>query len=356
VQALSGAPANSAVYMALLRPGLPEFSVGPEGEKIPTPNYAAHPADRVLALSLSEGGHLTHGLSLNFSAKFYDFRHYGLTEQGVIDYDQMERMAREVNPRLIVVGGSAYTRDYDYARVRRIADACTPRAYVLVDMAHPAGLIAAGLLRNPLAEGADVTSFTTHKTLGGPRGAVILTNDPEIHERVRVAVFPGLQGGAHFNNIAALAWALGFAQTPEFRRYQTLIRDDAQALAAGLAKRGIRLCSGGTDNHTVLVDLRGQGFAFEGKEITGRQASECLERSGLLINRNGVPRDTRKPWITSGIRMGTSVLAARGMGPEEMGEVAGLIHQVLTHAGDPGAEEEVLTRVFALTARFPIRI
>ncbi len=356
VQALSGAPANSAVYMALLRPGLSEFSSGPDGERIPTPNHAAHPADRVLALSLSEGGHLTHGLFLNFSARFFDFRHYGLTESGFIDYDQMERMAREMDPRMIVVGASAYPREYDYARVRRIADACTPRAYVLADIAHTAGLVAAGLLDNPLAGGVDVVTFTTHKTLGGPRGAIILTNDVEIHERVRATVFPGLQGGAHYNNIAALAWILGFARTEEYRRYQALIRDDARALAAGLSKRGVRMCSGGTDNHILLVDLRGQGFTCEGKEITGRQASECLERSGLIINRNGVPRDTRKPWITSGIRMGTSVLAARGMGPAEMDVVAGLVHQVLAHAGDPQVEAEVFAQVCALTARFPIRI
>lgn len=356
VQALSGAPANSAIYMALLTPGLPEFRVGPEGEKTPVANYAANPADRVLALSLSEGGHLTHGLFLNFSAKFYDFRHYGVNEQGFVDYDQMERLAKEIRPRMILVGASAYPRDYDYARVRRICDSLEPRALLMVDMAHYAGLVGAGLLRNPLDEGADVVAFTTHKTLGGPRGAIVLTNDAAIHEKVKAAVFPGLQGGAHFNNIAAIAWILGFAETPEYRRCQTLIRDDAKALAAALMKRGIRLCSGGTDNHLILIDLRGQGFDYEGKELTGRTASECLERSGLIINRNGVPRDTRKPWVTSGIRMGTNVLAARGMGPAEMEEVADLVHRVLTHAGDVKVEDEVLARVYALTAKFPIEV
>ncbi len=358
VQPLSGAPANVAVYMALLREGLSEFRVDREGNRTPTENYEAHPADRVLALGLSDGGHLTHGLFLNFSARFFDFRHYGTTEDGWVDYDRMEEMAREMKPRLILVGASAYPRDYDYARVRRLCDSLEPRAYLMVDMAHYAGLVAAGLLRNPLAEGADVCTFTTHKTLGGPRGAVILTNDEELHGRIRTALFPGLQGGAHFNNIAAIAWILGFARTEEFRALQERIRDDAKALAEGLRKRGIRLSSGGTDTHLILIDLRGQGFTYgsKGKEMNGRQASECLERSGLIINRNAVPRDSRKPWVTSGIRMGTNVLAARGMGPEEMDQVADLIRRALDGGGDPDVEAAVRSEVLALTDRFPITI
>jgi glycine hydroxymethyltransferase len=354
VQALSGAPANSAIYMALLAPGLPEFRTGPDGERTPVPNHAANPADRVLALSLSEGGHLTHGLFLNFSAKFFDFRHYGVDANGFVDYDRIETLAKEIRPRMILLGASAYPRDYDYARVRRICDSLEPRALLMVDMAHYAGLVAAGLLRNPLDEGADVVAFTTHKTLGGPRGAIVLTNDAAIHDKVRAAIFPGLQGGAHFNNIAGIAWILGFAETAEFRTLATRIRDDARALAAALVKRGVRLCTGGTDNHLILVDLRGQGFTYEGKELTGRTASECLERSGLIINRNGVPKDTRKPWITSGIRMGTNVLAARGMEPPVMDEVAELVCRVLRGAGDPMVEDEVLARVYALTAQYPI--
>jgi glycine hydroxymethyltransferase len=310
----------------------------------------------VLALGLSEGGHLTHGLFLNFSAKFYDFRHYGLDAEGFVDYDQIEAMAREVRPRMILLGASAYPRDYDYARVRRICDSVEPRAYLMVDMAHYAGLVAAKLLADPLAGGADVVTFTTHKTLGGPRGAVILTNDDGIHDRIRTALFPGLQGGAHFNNIAAIAWQLGFARTEEFRTLMTRIRDDAAALADGLLARGVRLCSGGTDNHLILVDLREQGFTWtpNGKDLNGRQASETLERAGLIINRNAVPNDTRKPWVTSGIRMGTNVLAARGMGPAEMDAIAGFVHRILTHAGDESVEDEVRAQVLDLTAKFPL--
>lgn len=357
VQALSGAPANVAVYMALLKAGLSEFTMTKDGP-VPTENYAANPADRVLALGLAEGGHLTHGLFLNFSAKFFDFRHYGVTEAGFVDYDQMERMAKEMQPAMIMVGASAYPRDYDYDRVRRICDSLDKPALFMVDMAHYAGLVAAGLLQNPLDHGADVVNFTTHKTLGGPRGAIILTNNEEIHEKVRTAVFPGLQGGAHFNNIAGIAWILGFARTQAFKDLQKLIQDNAAALAAALSEKGIKLCSGGTDNHLILIDLRDQNFTFQptGKDLNGRQASETLECSGLIINRNGVPNDTRKPWVTSGIRMGTNVLAARGMGAKEMEEIAGLIHRVLTNAGDPAVEAEVREKVFALTAKFPLTV
>ena len=357
VQALSGAPANVAVYMALLKPGLSEFTVTKDGP-VPTENYAANPADRVLALGLAEGGHLTHGLFLNFSAKFFDFRHYGVTEEGFVDYDQMERMATEMQPRMILVGASAYPRDYDYDRVRKICDSLETPAIMMVDMAHYAGLVAAGLMKNPLDHGADIVNFTTHKTLGGPRGAIILTNDEKTHNKVRSAIFPGLQGGAHFNNIAGIAWILGFAKTPAFKDLQTLIQDNAKALSAALQENGIKLCSGGTDNHLILIDLRGQGFTFQptGKDLNGRQASECLERSGLIINRNGVPNDTRKPWVTSGIRMGTNVLAARGMGAPEMADIAAMVHRVLTNAGDEAVEAEVREKVFALTAKFPLTV
>jgi glycine hydroxymethyltransferase len=332
VQALSGAPANVAAYMALLEAGISEFTVDREGNLEPTPNYEAAPADKVIALGLSDGGHLTHGLFLNFSARFFDFRHYGVDDEGFVDYDQMEAMALEMQPRMVMVGASAYPRDYDYDRVRAICDKLDKPALLMVDMAHYAGLVAAGLMKNPLDHGADIVNFTTHKTLGGPRGAIILTNDEAIHNKVRTAVFPGLQGGAHFNNIAAIA------------------------LAAYLMEGGLRLCSGGTDNHLILADLRGQGFTFSptDKELNGRQASECLERAGLIINRNGVPRDTRKPWITSGIRMGTNILAARGMGPEEMKDVAGFILRVLQNAGDEAVEDEVRAGVLDLTSRFPL--
>jgi len=356
VQALSGAPANVAVYMALLEAGISEFTVDKEGNLNPTPNYEAAPADKVIALGLSDGGHLTHGLFLNFSARFFDFRHYGVTDEGFVDYDQMEDMAQTMQPRMILVGASAYPRDYDYDRVRAICDKLDKPAYLMVDMAHYAGLVAAGLMKNPLDHGADIVNFTTHKTLGGPRGAIILTNDEKIHKKVRTAVFPGLQGGAHFNNIAGIAWVLGFAATDEFKARMKLTQDDATALAAYLMEGGLRLCSGGTDNHLILADLRGQGFTFAptGKDLNGRQASECLERAGLVVNRNGVPRDTRKPWVTSGIRMGTNILAARGMGPEDMKDVAGFVLRVLQSAGDPAVEDAVRGEVLELTARFPL--
>lgn len=356
VQALSGAPANVAVYMALLEAGISEFLVDREGNLNPTPNYEAAPADKVLALGLSDGGHLTHGLFLNFSARFFDFRHYGVNDDGFVDYDQMEAMALEMQPRMILVGASAYPRDYDYDRVRAICDKLDKPAYLMVDMAHYAGLVAAGLMKNPLDHGADVVNFTTHKTLGGPRGAIILTNDAKIHSAVRTAVFPGLQGGAHFNNIAGIAWVLGYALTDDFKARMKLTQDDATALAAYLMEGGLRLCSGGTDNHLILSDLRGQGLTFAptGKELNGRQASECLERAGIIANRNGVPGDTRKPWITSGVRFGTNILAARGMGPEQMKDVAKFILAVLQNAGDPAVEDEVRAGVLELTGKFPL--
>jgi len=342
--------------MALLEAGISEFTVDRDGNLNPTPNYEAAPADKVIALGLSDGGHLTHGLFLNFSARFFDFRHYGVGEDGFVDYDQMEAMALDMQPRMILVGASAYPRDYDYDRVRAICDMLDKPALMMVDMAHYAGLVAAGLMKNPLDHGADVVNFTTHKTLGGPRGAIVITNDETIHKKVRTAVFPGLQGGAHFNNIAGIAWVLGYAQTEEFKARMKLTRDDATALAAHLMEGGLRLCSGGTDNHLILVDLRGQGFTFgpTGKDLNGRQASECLERAGLVVNRNGVPRDTRKPWVTSGIRMGTNILAARGMGPAEMKEIAGFILEVLGNAGDYAVEDRVRAGVLELTSRFPL--
>ena len=264
-------------------------------------------------------------------------------------------MAREMKPRMILVGASAYPRDYDYARVRKICDSLDPKPYFLVDMAHYVGLVAAGLLKNPLDDGADVITSTTHKTLGGPRGAFILTNDVTISRKVKSALFPGLQGGAHFNNIAGIAYIAGYAMTEEFRNWQKKIQENARVLAENLDNLGVRPLSGGTDTHLILVDLRGLGFKTpKGKELNGRQASEALERSGLIINRNSVPNDDKKPWVTSGIRMGTSVLAARGMGPEEMKRVASLIHRVLSNYNDTSVYDEVMEEVFSLTEKFPI--
>jgi glycine hydroxymethyltransferase len=343
--------------MSLLKSGLLEFTLDEEGNRSPTPNYQANPADRVLALNLADGGHLTHGLSLNFSGKFYDFRHYGTTADGWVDYDQMEKMAHELKPKLIVIGASAYPRDYDYARVRAICDSVEPKPYFMVDMAHYVGLVAAGLVKNPLGYGADVVTSTTHKTIAGPRGAFILTNREDIYRAVQTQIFPGLQGGAHFNNIAAIAYMFHRASTPEFKKFQKTIQDNAGVLAAELAKLGVKPSTGGTDTHLILVDLRGLGFMGPGgKELNGRQASEALESAGLIINRNAVPRDDKKPWITSGIRMGTPVVSARGMGPDEMKQIAKLIHGVLSGYGKIDVYDDILKQVFKLTDKFPITL
>jgi glycine hydroxymethyltransferase len=357
VQPLSGAPANVSVYMALLKSGLLQYTIDEEGNRTRTANYEANPADRVLALNLADGGHLTHGLSLNFSGKFYDFRHYGTDAEGWVDYNQMEKMAAELKPRLILVGASAYPRDYDYARVRKICDSIEPKAYFMVDMAHYVGLVAAGLVKNPLEHGADVVTSTTHKTIAGPRGAIILTNREDIFRLIQTNIFPGLQGGAHFNNIAAIAYMLHRATTPEFKDYQKRIQDNAKVLATELLKLGVTPTTGGTDTHLILVDLRGLGFmTSKGKELTGRQASEALESCGLIINRNAVPRDDKKPWITSGIRMGTPVISARGMGPEEMKQIARLIHTALSNHEKTDVYDQVLGEVLKLTSKFPIRL
>jgi glycine hydroxymethyltransferase len=356
VQALSGAPANMAVYLALLQSGITEFATAPDGTQTPSPNYNAFPADKVLAMNLADGGHLTHGLYLNFSGRFYDFRHYGVNEKGYVDCDQIEEMARTLHPRMIIIGASAYPREYDYERIRKICDEAESKPYFMVDMSHYVGLVAAGLLKNPLDYGADVVTSTTHKTLGGPRGAIILTNDEEIYSKIRTALFPGLQGGAHFNNIASIAYVLGWAQTDEFKSFQKKIQDNAGVLAAELLNLGITPLSGGTDTHLVLIDLRPLAFTTKkGKPLSGRQASEALEQSGLIINRNAVPKDDKKPWITSGIRMGTSVLTARGMGPSEMKAIAGLVHKVLSNYGDEKVYDEVLKDVLKLTDTFPIK-
>jgi glycine hydroxymethyltransferase len=357
VQPLSGAPANVGVYMSLLESGLLEYTIDKDGNKTPTPNYEHNPADKVLAMNLADGGHLTHGLSLNFSGKFYDFRHYGTDGEGWLDYDQVAKMAEELKPRLILIGASAYPRDYDYARIRAICDSIDPKPYFMVDMAHYVGLAAAGLVKNPLEHGADVVTSTTHKTIAGPRGAFVLTNREDIYRKVLTNVFPGLQGGAHFNNIAGIAYMLGRAATPAFKDYQKRVQENASVLAAELLKLGVKPTTGGTDTHLILVDLRGLGFTGKkGKELNGRLASEALESSGLIINRNSVPGDDKKPWITSGIRMGTPVISARGMGPEEMKQIAGFVHGALSNYGNTEAYDQILDEVIQLTDKFPITI
>lgn len=321
VQPLSGAPANLAVYAALLEPG-----------------------DTVLGMDLSHGGHLTHGHPVTLPAKLYTFIRYKTTADGAIDYDEMERLAHEHRPKLILVGYSSYSRDIDYDRVKRIADAVG--ALTMADVSHISGLIVAGLMRNPMKSGFDVVTTTTHKTLRGPRGGMILCRS-EFASRIDKSVFPGLQGGPHQNQIAALAVALEEAQTPTFKAYAEQILRNSQALAVALAKRGYTLCFGGTENHLVLVDLRSKG-------IGGRNAQEALERVGIIVNMNVIPDDPAKPTNPSGLRLGVPALTTRGFTEAEIDTLVGLIDDVLTQPADEATATRVRDAVAALAAKFPV--
>ncbi len=321
VQPHSGAQANMAAYMAVLSPG-----------------------DRVLAMKLSHGGHLTHGASFNFSGKLYDFKHYGVskkTEQ--LDYDEIAEMAREHKPKLILAGASAYPRIIDFKRLREIADEVG--AYLMVDMAHIAGLVAAGVHPSPVPY-ADIVTTTTHKTLRGPRGGMILCK-AELAKAVDKAVFPGMQGGPLMHVIAAKAVALKEALTPEFKAYQEQIVKNMQALAAGLKDEGLRLVSGGSDNHLALVDLTPAG-------VTGAQAEEWLESAGITVNKNLIPFDPLPSRTTSGIRVGTPAITTRGMKEPEMRQIAQWIDRVLKSRGDESVRKEVRAEVEDLCRRFPI--
>ncbi len=321
VQPHSGAQANMAAYMAVLSPG-----------------------DRVLAMKLSHGGHLTHGASFNFSGKLYDFKHYGVskkTEQ--LDYDEIAEMAREHKPKLILAGASAYPRIIDFKRLREIADEVG--AYLMVDMAHIAGLVAAGVHPSPVPY-ADIVTTTTHKTLRGPRGGMILCK-AELAKAVDKAVFPGMQGGPLMHVIAAKAVALKEALTPEFKAYQEQIVKNMQALAAGLKDEGLRLVSGGSDNHLALVDLTPAG-------VTGAQAEEWLESAGITVNKNLIPFDPLPSRTTSGIRVGTPAITTRGMKEPEMRQIAQWIGRVLKSRGDESVRKEVRAEVEDLCRRFPI--
>ncbi|MBV1838863.1 serine hydroxymethyltransferase, partial [Acetobacter estunensis] len=279
VQPHSGANANQAAFMAVVTPG-----------------------DTVLGMSLAAGGHLTHGAAPNYSGKWFNAVQYGVREQdGLLDYDQMEALAREHKPKLIVAGSSAYPRIIDFARFRKIADEVG--ALLMVDMAHFAGLVATGLYPNPLPH-ADIVTSTTHKTLRGPRGGVILTNDEALAKKINSAVFPGLQGGPLMHVIAAKAVAFGEALKPEFKQYQQAMAANAKALGETLLARGFDLVTGGTDSHLLLVDLRP-------KKVTGKAAEKALERAGITANKNAVPFDPEKPAITSGIRLGSPAATAR---------------------------------------------
>jgi len=320
VQPHSGAQANSAVYVALLQPG-----------------------DTVMGMSLDAGGHLTHGSPVNFSGLYFNFVPYGVDDNGYIDYDAMEKQAKECKPKLIVAGASAYPRVIDFERISKIAKEVG--AYFMVDMAHIAGLVAAGLHPSPVPY-ADIVTSTTHKTLRGPRGGVILTNDEELAKKINKAIFPGTQGGPLMHVIAGKAVAFGEALKPEFKAYQEQIVKNAKALAKALLDNGFNLVSGGTDNHLMLVDLR--PFHITGKEMANR-----LDEVRITVNKNAIPNDPEKPFVTSGIRVGTPAVTTRGFVEEDMVEIAELMKMTALDTFED-SKEEILSRVAALTAKYPL--
>ena len=322
VQPHSGSQANMGVYIALLEPG-----------------------DKILGMGLSSGGHLTHGYKINFSGKIYHGIEYGLDpETEMLDYDAIRKLALENKPKMIVAGASAYSRIIDFKKFREIAD--ESGAYLMVDMAHIAGLVAVGEHPNPM-EYADVVTSTTHKTLKGPRGGIILTNNEEIAQKVDRVVFPGIQGGPLMHIIAAKAVAFKEALSPEFKIYQKQVAKNARALSEELVKGGLRIVSGGTDNHLMLVDLRPKG-------VTGKLAEEKLEKAGITCNKNAIPNDPEKPFITSGIRLGTPAITARGMKEEEAVKIGQMILKVLENINDSEKIKEVKNEVLKLTERFPL--
>ena len=328
VQPHSGAQANQAVFLALIKPG-----------------------DTILGMSLAAGGHLTHGAAPNLSGKWFNAIQYGVrADDGLLDYDELESLAREHKPKLIIAGGSAYPRVIDFSRFRRIADEVG--AFFMVDMAHFAGLVAAGVYPSPLPH-AHVCTTTTHKTLRGPRGGMILSNDLDLGKKFNSAVFPGLQGGPLMHVIAGKAVAFGEALRPEFRTYARAVVDNAQALAATLVEQGCAIVTGGTDSHLMLVDLRP-------KRTTGKAAEASLDRAHITANKNAIPFDPEKPAITSGIRLGSPAATSRGFGVAEFQEIGRMIGDVLdglarsNGAGNEEVEQAVKARVQAMCARFPI--
>ena len=321
VQPHSGAQANMAAYFALLEPG-----------------------DTVMGMRLDQGGHLTHGSPVNFSGKLYTFVAYGVRQDTeTIDYDEVERLAKEHRPKVIVAGYTAYPRTIDFGRFRDIADSVG--AVMMVDMAHIAGLIASGIHPSCLPA-ADVVTSTTQKSLRGPRGGLILCNE-ELGQKIDKAVFPFSQGGPFMHVIAAKAVAFGEAMTPEFADYQRQVVENARTLAMELAEAGLRIVSGGTDNHLLLVDLTPL-------DLTGKDAEGALERVNIVANKNAIPYDTRPPRITSGLRLGTPAVTSRGFGSREMVKVAALIGRVLSNMGDERVEMEVKGEVEELTSGFPV--
>lgn len=322
VQPHSGSQANMGVYVSLLEAG-----------------------DKILGMGLSSGGHLTHGYKINFSGKNYVGIEYGLNpETEMLDYDEIRRLALQEKPQIIVAGASAYSRVIDFKKFREIADEVG--AYLMVDMAHIAGLVAAGEHPNPM-EYADIVTSTTHKTMRGPRGGIILTNNEEIAKKIDKAIFPGIQGGPLMHIIAAKAVAFKEALSPEFKEYQKQVVKNAKAMADALVKGGLRIVSGGTDNHLMLVDLRSKG-------VTGKMAEEGLEKAGITCNKNSIPNDPEKPFVTSGVRLGTPAITARGMKEDEAVQIAEMIIKVLENVNDDEKIAEVKNEVLKLAEKFPL--
>ena len=322
VQPHSGSQANMGVYVALLEAG-----------------------DKILGMSLSAGGHLTHGYKINFSGKNYIGLEYGLNpETELIDYETVREIALREKPKMIVAGASAYSRIIDFKKFREIADEIG--AYLMVDMAHIAGLVAAGLHPNPI-EYADVVTSTTHKTLRGPRGGIILTNNEEIAKKIDKTIFPGIQGGPLVHIIAAKAVAFKEALSPEYKKYQEQVAKNAKILSEELVKGGLRIVSGGTDNHLMLVDLRPM-------RVTGKLAEAKLEEAGITCNKNAIPNDPEKPFVTSGIRLGTPAITARGFKEEETKQVAQFILTVLENIDNNEKIAQVKEQVLKLTEKFPL--
>ena len=322
VQPHSGAQANMAVFFSLLSPG-----------------------DTYMGMNLTDGGHLTHGSAVNMSGKYFHVVPYGVDkETECIDYDALEKQAKEVKPKLIVAGASAYARIIDFERLSAIAKAVG--AYLMVDMAHIAGLVAGGMHPSPLPW-ADVVTTTTHKTLRGPRGGMILTKDAEFGAQFNKAIFPGIQGGPLMHVIAAKAVALEEALQPAFKEYAAQVVKNAKTLAASLQEKGFRIVSGGTDNHLMLVDLRSKG-------VTGKEAQNLLDGVGITANRNTIPFEPLSPFVTSGIRLGSPALTTRGFKEADMEEVAAIIALVLDHATDAALQEEARKRVDALCEKYPL--
>ena len=322
VQPHSGAQANTAVYFALLQPG-----------------------DTILGMNLTDGGHLTHGSPVNISGKYFKIIPYGVDKETErIDYDELERLAKEHQPKLIVGGASAYSRVIDFERMAQIAKSVG--AYLMIDMAHIAGLVAAGLHPSPVPY-ADVVTTTTHKTLRGPRGGLILCRDAEFGKQFNKAIFPGIQGGPLMHVIAAKAVAFKEALSDEFKVYQQQVLDNAKALADELVKKGFRIVSGGTDNHLMLVDLRS-------KNITGKEAQFLLDEIGITANRNTIPFEPLSPFVTSGIRLGTPALTTRGLKEDDIREVADIIADVIGNREDGAVIEAAKAKVQAICKKFPL--